>query len=506
MYRYLLPLMLSLALFLSAAALPKRITSIMDQPKYAHASWGFYAKDSKTGNVLLDYRSNELFLPASTTKLFSVAALLHAYGENYRFKTPVYAIGLLEKGVLKGSLVLVAQGDLTLGGRQNGKDAISFTPLDHIIANIAPGVTLTKEDPLYALNELAKQIRQRGIKQIEGDILIDDRLFTTVTKRDMALSPMMLNENLIDIIISPSSEGQPAYLTWRPMVPGYRVINEVISEKNGEEAAIEIMADETGREIRVKGIIPVSEKELVRAFSVQDPLHFARAAFILALQNQGIVTSFNHEFTLPTQEYLNQQKPAALWVSPPLSEYAKLILKVSHNLGADLIPLLLAVKNGGKTFEEGMLELGKFAMHEVKLKPGTFVLADAAGGDNNRFTPQAEVQLLDYILKWPQEAFEKFYQALPILGIDGSLADFARNTEAVGKVRAKPGTGLTTNFATNQFLLTTQALTGFVEAKNGNFIEFMIVVNNGSIDNVLDVLPIFEDQGQIAAILFDMTD
>lgn len=504
MHHYLLPFLLFSIFSLSAVPLPEKITSIMEQPKYAHSTWGLFAKDAKTGKILLDYRSNELFLPASTTKLFSVAALLHAYGDNYRFKTPVYALGPIENGLLKGNLVLVAQGDFTMGGRQNGKDAISFTPLDHIVANIVPGVALTKEDPLYGLNELAKQIRQRGIKQIEGDILIDDRLFTTLTMREMVLSPMNLNENLIDIVISPTSSGQPALVTWRPIVEGYHVINEV--KTGGKSASIEITADEKGREIRVAGMIPSEEKEMVRTFSVKDPLLFARAAFIQALQNQGITLKLSSGSSLPSQEFLNQQKPAALWVSPPLSEYAKLILKVSHNLGADLIPLLLAVKKGGKTFEEGMLELGKFATDEVKLAPGTFVFADAAGGDNNRLTPQAEVQLLDYLRQWPEEAFENFYHALSILGVDGTIADFAKNTEAAGKVRAKAGTGFTFNLATNQIFLTTQALTGFVEGKNGHFIEFMIAVNNVYMEKVLDVLPVFEDQGQIAAMLYEMSE
>jgi len=52
-----------------------------------------YVKDLQTGEVLYDLNSNKLFSPASTTKLFSVEALLQAYGDDYRFKTPVYAIG-----------------------------------------------------------------------------------------------------------------------------------------------------------------------------------------------------------------------------------------------------------------------------------------------------------------------------------------------------------------------------------------------------------------------------
>lgn len=50
----------------------------------------------------------------------------------------------LKKGGFKGNLILVASGDLVFGGRQSHPDKISFTKLDHIIANEIPGVILTK--------------------------------------------------------------------------------------------------------------------------------------------------------------------------------------------------------------------------------------------------------------------------------------------------------------------------------------------------------------------------
>jgi D-alanyl-D-alanine carboxypeptidase len=50
---------------------------------------------------------------------------LNALGPDHRFRTPVYRQGSIDpQGVLEGNLILVAAGDLTLGGRQtsNGGD------------------------------------------------------------------------------------------------------------------------------------------------------------------------------------------------------------------------------------------------------------------------------------------------------------------------------------------------------------------------------------------------
>lgn len=493
---------------LSKEILPEEMQTVMHQAKYDHSLWGIYLKDLHTGDVLFDLNSDKLFSPASTTKLFSIAALLDAFGDDYRFKTPVYAAGTILQGQLKGNLILVAQGDLTMGGRELNKDTIAFTKMDHIIANEVPGVILTKQDPLYGLNELAKQVSQKGIKEVIGDVLIDDTLFETTHKREMVLSPIIINENLIDIIINPSSVGEKAILSSRPEVPGYVVKNQLTTVEQDKPLDIQINSDDLGHTIVVQGSIPIGQTNIVRTFSIKDPKSFARAAFIQALENNSVkVTIANDpgDQKTPPRAY-EKLEPIALWTSPPLSEYAKLILKVSHNLGADLVPLLLASHAGQKTFDDGMRMIGDFAINKVKLSEDAFVFIDAAGGNENRLTPQAEIQLLEYLHKQKPVQFQRFFDALPILGVDGSLEDFAKKTQAAGKVRAKPGTGLSFNLATGRYFLITQALAGYIEGKNGHLFAYIIVVNNAATPTINDVFPVFEDESQLSSMLFNHSD
>lgn len=478
---------------------------IMNQPKYDHAIWGMYVKDIQTGEILYDLNSNKLFSPASTTKLFSVEALLHAYGDDYRFKTPIYAVGQIKDGILQGNLILVAQGDLTMGGRQPNANTIAYTKLDHVNANEVPGTILTKENPLHGFNELAKQIAQQGIKEIQGDVIIDDTLFESSRQRGITISPIMLNENLIDIVLNPSTSGETATLSWRPQVPGYEVENKVKTVAKGEPIAIELSTDEAGHQMIVEGTIPMDQKNVVRTFSIKDPSQFARAALIQALQEQGIKVIMPAEKSPPSFNDHNLQ-PVAVWTSPPLSEYAKLILKVSHNIGADLVPSLLAVKQGKRSLDEGMRLLGDFIIQEVKISPDAFVMLDAAGGNENRFTPQVEVQLLEYIQKQPAARFQKYFNALPIMGVDGSLEDFAKHSPGAGKVRAKPGTGVSFNLATGKFFLITQAMAGYIEGKNGHLYAYMLAVNNGKMPTIEDIFPIFEDLSLISSLFYTETN
>src|SRR5579871_4593475 len=87
----------------AAAQVDDRIEQVIGSPEYQHASWGLLVADLSSGDVLYERNADKLFAPASTTKLYSVAAALDALGSDYRFETPIYARGDLNSaGELDG--------------------------------------------------------------------------------------------------------------------------------------------------------------------------------------------------------------------------------------------------------------------------------------------------------------------------------------------------------------------------------------------------------------------
>src|SRR5271166_5126827 len=137
-----------------------RVEAIVNGPDYRQSHWGILIVDTKTGEVVYALNADRLFLPASVTKLFSVAAALGLLGANYRFVTPVYTRGRLIDGRLDGDLILVAVGDVTLGGRTTADGKLAFKDHDHTYANGPGGVAeLTDTDPLAGLKALAKQVQ-----------------------------------------------------------------------------------------------------------------------------------------------------------------------------------------------------------------------------------------------------------------------------------------------------------------------------------------------------------
>src|SRR5262249_40992397 len=115
--------------------LAARIEKVIHEPKYREAHWGILAVYSATGEPVYALNADQMFRPASTTRLFTCAAALAALGPDYRFETPVYQRGTLADGKLQGDLILVAKGDLTMGGRTRPDGTMAFRDHDHTYAN-----------------------------------------------------------------------------------------------------------------------------------------------------------------------------------------------------------------------------------------------------------------------------------------------------------------------------------------------------------------------------------
>ncbi len=97
---------------------------------------------ARTDLTVYEQNSDQLFAPASVTKLFSTPRHLIELGADYRFETPVVRRGEIDaQGTLHGDLVLIAQGDLGMGGRAGADGTLLFKDDDHIYAGGNPRVT-----------------------------------------------------------------------------------------------------------------------------------------------------------------------------------------------------------------------------------------------------------------------------------------------------------------------------------------------------------------------------
>jgi D-alanyl-D-alanine carboxypeptidase/D-alanyl-D-alanine-endopeptidase (penicillin-binding protein 4) len=460
-----------------------RIAEVINGPDYKHAHWGLLVVDLDSGETVYELNADKLFAPASTTKLFSTATALDTLGADFRFETPVFRIGDVgERGELLGDLIVVASGDLTFGGRTDGHDKIVFKDSDHTYANGNTTAELTDPDPLAGINELARQVHAAGIRRVRGDVLIDDRLFDKAEgsgSGPSSLTPIIVNDNVIDIIVTPASPGEPARVTSRPETSLYQIDALVDTVEKGADTRVNVARAGSGR-ITVRGQIPIGHKPLVRVHEVDDAAAFARGLFIESLRRTGVIVDASplapQSNRLP-RPAADQLKQIATLRSPPFSEEIKLILKVSHNLHASTLPLLVATKHGRRSLADGLRYQHDF-LARVGVDVDTISFGGGAGGSRADYsTPRATVQLLRAMSKRPD--FAVYEAALPVLGVDGTLTtSVAPDSPARGKVQAKTGTLYWDNVMNGRFVVTSKALAGYMTTSHDRRLAFAMFVNN----------------------------
>lgn len=464
--------------------LSEQLGAVLDGPDFKHASWGVLVVDAKTGETVYSRNPDALLAPASVTKLFTCAAALVALGADHKQETAVYQRGIALKGTLRGDLILVASGDLMLGGRTKGGKTV-FKDKDHTYASGGFGdCELTDTDPLAGLNELAQQVKAAGITQIDGEVLIDDRLFARARGTGSgpdAVTPIVVNDNALDIVVTPGDkEGAPATIVMRPETSFYTMDATVGTGAAGGTASVQIIPVGP-TQFAVRGTVPQGGKPQVRVYSVDEPALFARALFVEALRRNGVRAQCAvlrpGAANLPGRSQYEKLPKVATLASAPFRDTVTVTLKVSHNLYASALPCLVAAAKGADTLEAGLKE-ERSILKELGVDTGAVSFGGGAGGAQSDFaSAKATVQLLQGMLKRPE--WDAYKAALPVLGVDGTLGDAVKeDSPARGKAQAKTGTLVWYDAVNERFLLKSKALAGTLTTKSGKELLFCVMVNN----------------------------
>ncbi len=489
---------LTLILFLNAASpaqtrtnqkLKDQIASVINADEYRIASWGIAVADAATGEMIYELNGEKLFVPGSVTKLFSGAAALITLGADHRFVTPIHRRGAVNSdGVLSGDLILRASGDPDLSGRTNAQGHLEFTNHDHTYSGmyVSQGASaeLTKTDALAGLDDLAQQIAASGLRHIR-DVLIDERLFE---RHESGGSPpfqvtsIVVNDHLLDITVAPGNEvGGTAKIEIRPQTKFVNFDIDVKTSDAGQGSYVTVQKVAPNR-YAVRGAIGKDKPPTVRTIEVDNAAEFARALLIERLQAHGVrveasIYSTPKQDALPPESEYEKLPIVAKHTSSPFAESLKVILKVSHNNHAHMLPLLIAAQTGKRTHAAGMRAQGE-ALKSIGVETNLFSLGDGEGGDQgNQVSPRATIQLLRAMSTRPD--YQVFHDALPTLGVDGTLAEAVEKTSpARGKVFAKTGTYVWGDALNGRLLLRGKGLGGYMTTASGRKVLVTIFLNN----------------------------
>jgi D-alanyl-D-alanine carboxypeptidase/D-alanyl-D-alanine-endopeptidase (penicillin-binding protein 4) len=370
----------------------------------AGAAIGFVVLDLETGQELAALSPDRPLIPASTTKLATAVVALDVLGPEHRFRTELLATGPVRDGVLQGDLILRGDGDPTLD--------------------------------VADLLELAVRLATRGVRRVEGRLLIDDSALPRLPEIEPT-QPLEAGYN--PSVGALSLAFNRVLLSWRG---GGRIDAATLpplDEARFEPARPELLPpsgielESAGDEDVVWSLADRGARRQEAALPVKDPgLHAGRIFRRLALA-QGLLLDRPERAGAP-----GDAKVLAAHESPPLRQLVRDMLLYSNNLMAELIGLSAARRLGNDSPDlaaAGMLLTRHLAALMPEVDWQGAALGNHSGLDGEgRLTPRQLAALVRY--GWRAAALPAL---LPGSGWTGTLANrFAEPDEAL-RVWAKTG-------------------------------------------------------------------
>ncbi len=370
------------------------------------------SKKQKSGSTIPIYSLNEkqLFIPASLAKIAVLSALYHFYPPAYAFKTFFVSSAPLERGVLKGDLVLKGGGDS------------SFT-----------------SESLWVL---ANALTRSGLKEIQGDLLVDDSLYSkdlsgSFSERSYLApaSASSFNWNSAAFYIRPGKTlKSPAIVFADPASSYIEIINKAITGTKNK-INIKRRSVSSKKEIfEIKGEVNIHEKEIVKYRHITQPALWLGHNALFFLKQRGITVSGQAK----KGSCAGSCRALAEQNSRPFAFHSYNLMKYSSNFTAKMLvshlPLLKGAKKGG--LRKGMKWVNSYLKGAEGIK--TFVLQEPSGlSRKNRLTPKD----LQKILIRSQNKFHSA-EALfsyPLAGGKGTLEKRFPALPPSSFVRAKTG-------------------------------------------------------------------
>ena len=461
------------------AQLEGAIAQITSQPALRQVHWGILvqtlANQPTHQQNLYAENEKELLIPASNVKLLTTAAALTQLTPTFRFQTSVYQTSQTGEPL---SLRVVGHGDPSL------------TELE--------------------LQQLAKQLHDRGITQIDRMIL-DDQYFrgspisSTWEPEDIQqgygapANSLILDQNAIDLTLVPQSLGQPLRVVWEH--PGDRQ-GWLVDNQSQTVAATAPEFVEVGRDlarpiVRVQAHLHVGSDSEPVAISVPDPVARFGDRFRQILQANAIAV---HQTLTASDPLPSSAIEIATVKSAPLADLTVETNRESNNLYAEVMLRTLGVMGASEDLAAESRSAGLQAMSatlaELGIAADQYRLVDGSGlSQQDQASPMALVQTLQAMAR---SSYAGIYQnSLAVAGINGTLKNRFQASPVRGHLQGKTG-----------YIGGAAALSGYLQPPDFPPLGFSILANQSERPSLEQAAQV-NDQvkqaiDQIVEILFNL--
>lgn len=435
--------------------LRRALQSIFSERTVDHGVWSVTVQSLQRGETLYSTSAFRMETPASNQKVLTTAAAAERLGWDYRYTTRIYATGAIDaNGSLNGDLIVVSDGDPTINPRHPERWAI--------------------------FDEWGKQLAAKGIRQVNGYLIGDDNAFEEpgwapgwawddlAFGYGAAVSALQYNENQVELLIGPGLEaGSRGIISMSPSGSGLIIDHRVTTVAADQPNRITLQRTPGSELLTVSGQVALGATPFTEYASVDNPTIVYLNALRAGLHRQGVNIE-RAPLDIDGVRIVPDMSKAVLLVedkSPPLSELIDVTLKWSRNIYAETMLRSMAPEPGGKSTAGGLAALEE-TMNDWGISHDYFLARDGSGLSRYDYlSADALAWVLTHLWRDPRHA-DAYRAALPVLGVNGNVANRLKDTPAQGRVWAKTGS-----------MSQVRSLSGYLVTTEGEPLVFAFVVN-----------------------------
>lgn len=437
-------------------SLQAKLFAALGHTDFKHANATIAVLDLSSGKMIAGVNENKMLIPASSLKLVTSLSALDILGEDFTFNTQIgYTKELDKNGVVSGNLVIVGDGDPTLGSAKFDE-------------------TLDTEE---LLDRIVSEIRRLGITCIDGDVVVDESVFNS-----FPISPswqwndlgnyyaagawgLNINENQYKVVFGDRTKigRKPRIKYTTPKIYGLNIDNEVLVDSAGTGDNAYIFGGPYNYNKRIVGTIPAGNTNFTIKGSIPDPPMFFAQSVLDHLERKGIKAG--KATTFYDKSSKKKITPILSIKSPLLKDIVRRANQESSNLYCEA----LIKKLGAELGTEGQATIGMYVLNRYLRKLGVrsngLYMEDGSGlsARNNA----SSLFLARFLQKYAKKnGLDKTIQLLAVGGSSGTLARMFRGSEAKGRVYAKSG-----------YMSRVLSYTGYIKNKRNKWVSFSIIVN-----------------------------
>jgi len=429
-----------------AQTLPPVVADALKQADIPAFAMGAYVQEVAGGGApLLEWNDRAPLNPASTMKLVTSDAALELLGPTFSWRTRAYTNGTQTGDVLHGDLIIRGSGD-----------------------------------PKMVLENFwlfLRRIRATGIREIQGNLLLDHSAFEEAPYDPAAFDgdPMkpynvgpdalLLNVEALNFRFTPDTMNGTVRVAVDPPLAGYPLVAPMLSTGECGDWQAKLRPAIDGNAARFVGTYAVScgEKSwYVYPYQMTHTRYFELVFRQLWAELGGSLTGEVRDGVLPADA-----RPVAEWQSASLSEIIRDINKFSNNVMAKQLLLTLPIhvlqlpgstERGGAVIKRWLGAKGIDAP-ELTIENGSGL------SRSERISALTMGRLLQAAFHSP--AMPEFIASLPIVGYDGTMRRRLTTEPVAGHAHIKTGT-----------LKEVRAIAGYLQAASGRRYAVVCIINH----------------------------